>query len=976
MTPLQLVQTQLVGQGITILNATFNGSSATISSNLIGYFSATGGAQTELGLGGGLILTSGYANKAIGPNDVCGAGYGWHITGDPDLTIIAGVNTWDACVLEFDFIPEADTISFRYVFGSEEFFFWCYDYNDPFGFFLSGPGINGTFSNNSIDIAIMGGSTDYINIDNICSDPSVAWCNSPVDCPPKNGVTVPSYANCSTSLGQGQYLQYNAFCYTMTAKHDVIPGQVYHIKLAVADALDWVLDSGVFLEKNSFSSNVNLTVTNTYTKPELALGSIEGCSDAIVSFLLATPAPQNCTIHYTIGGTAIMGTDYTPLPDSIVIPQGQDSAALVIHALPDGIPEGMESVILAISYQSGQGLTNLTDSVHIIDLSPVQVSTGNDITTCPGTTVPLHANQSGGIGPYQYLWKNGSTLPDTNITASMGTQQYWVSITDGCNQVESDTIMVSGYPPVHVFAGNDTTVCAGIQVTLNAVKSSGIAPYQYLWSTGSTQQSITVTPPPGINHFWVRITDGCGSVASDTVTVTVDPGPVITNIKRIDTICSNGTTNILFTSNTTGTTYTWTATGSSPTVTGYSNGSGPGIVQTLVNTGVIVDTVKYHVTPQRNQCLGTPVNFKVLVYPVANVNFFPASQIFCSGSQTAINLTSNVAGVTFAWTATASSGYVSGYSPGNGNYIQQTLNTSGYDLDSVTYTVTPSFRNCTGTLGGVTVKIKPVPVVTLISCEDIITSINAKPFRLRGGSPLNGTWSGPGVNSTTGMFRPNVAGFGAKVIHYTYTNFFGCTRSSTKTITITPLPVFTCGQLFTDIRDNRQYPTVQINLQCWLSANLNYGTMIPAAISQRDNCIAEKYCLNDLTGNCQLGTASYQWDELIQYGETNSIQGLCPPGWHLPSETEWNNLFAVYTNNGFAGSPLKYTGYSGFDAFLHGSSHENRTWDWLNFATFFWSSTAVDANRAWAHGMNEPDPSVSLYPALRSNAFSVRCIKD
>ena len=101
---------------------------------------------------------------------------------DPDLTILAGANTNDKCVLEFDFIPASDTLKFRYVFGSEEFFTFCYEFNDAFGFFLSGPGITGIFSNNSDDIALMPGTSNYVTINNVCNDSTAGWCNKPVNC--------------------------------------------------------------------------------------------------------------------------------------------------------------------------------------------------------------------------------------------------------------------------------------------------------------------------------------------------------------------------------------------------------------------------------------------------------------------------------------------------------------------------------------------------------------------------------------------------------------------------------------------------------------------------------------------------------------------------------------------------------------------------------------------------------------------------
>jgi len=190
------------------------------------------------------------------------------------------------------------------------------------------------------------------------------------------------------------------------------------------------------------------------------------------------------------------------------------------------------------------------------------------------------------------------------------------------------------------------------------------------------------------------------------------------------------------------------------------------------------------------------------------------------------------------------------------------------------------------------------------------------------------------------------------------------------------LSIINCGESLTDPRDNQTYPTVRIGSQCWMAANLNYGTIIPNDIHQRDNCIPEKY-LQPPPGLPHPGEGSvYQWDELMRYDYAEEIQGLCPPGWHVPTEAEWNTLFANWTNSGFAGSPLKYSGYSGFNALLSGVNHLNRQWSFGDFATFFWSSAPYGPNKAWAHGMNDYNPSISSYPAARSNAFPVRCLRD
>jgi uncharacterized protein (TIGR02145 family) len=161
-----------------------------------------------------------------------------------------------------------------------------------------------------------------------------------------------------------------------------------------------------------------------------------------------------------------------------------------------------------------------------------------------------------------------------------------------------------------------------------------------------------------------------------------------------------------------------------------------------------------------------------------------------------------------------------------------------------------------------------------------------------------------------------------------------------------------------------------------MAQNLDFGQHLNGSLTQRDNCITEKYCYNDNTANCSTEGGLYQWDELMRYTSSSGSQGLCPPEWHVPTESDWNTLFNYYITSGFAGSPLKYTGYSGFDAFLYGVRFRNVSWSFLNFATFFWSSTPIGTYKAWAHGLNEQNPSVSFYPSLKSNAFAVRCIRD
>ncbi len=301
------------------------------------------------------------------------------------------------------------------------------------------------------------------------------------------------------------------------------------------------------------------------------------------------------------------------------------------------------------------------------------------------------------------------------------------------------------------------------------------------------------------------------------------------------------------------------------------------------------------------------------------------------------------------------------YSPSNGDSVRCILTSSEL---CVTNNPASSIQH--------QMVVLTTPSVTFTPCFDTITTTNAKPFSLKGGIPLGGSYSGPGISAN--IFYPTIAGVGIHQINYSYTNAALCNSTNYCSLLILNSSFFICGNDLIDIRDLKSYPTVAIGSQCWFASDLNYGTEILSTMHQRDNCIPERY-KNPASG-IPHPASFYQWDELMQYAETEGQQGLCPPGWHVPSESDWDILFANFGNNAFAGSPLKYDGYSGFNAELGGAGLFNKNWYFDGFATLFWSSTAHGTDKAWAHGLNDYDPSVAAYPAFRVNGFAVRCVKD
>jgi uncharacterized protein (TIGR02145 family) len=485
-----------------------------------------------------------------------------------------------------------------------------------------------------------------------------------------------------------------------------------------------------------------------------------------------------------------------------------------------------------------------------------------------------------------------------------------------------------------------------------------------MWNTAGPQ---TVS----VNYV---VGTGCTAPLPSVFNVTVKPRPSITNAAN-STMCSAGMTSITPVANQLFTTFSWTATGSSGNVSGYNAGAGTTIADNLINTGFNNETVDYTVTPSLNGCDGTTAHYLVTVYPVADVYFNPNGQSFCSGGNTNINLLSHTALTTFTYTASGSSGFVSGFGPGSISPINQVLTNSGPYFETVDYHVFPTANACPGSDAHVIVNLNPTPAVSFdMACNYLVTTTDAKPFTLRGGLPIGGTYTGPGVNA--GTFFPGLSGPGIFTINYAYSNTWGCNANTSQTISVVGGVPFPCNNTLTDIRDNKQYPTVKIGTQCWMAQNLDFGTQVPSVSMQRDNCVVEKYCYADNLANCSSDGGLYQWDELMRYENIAAAQGICPPGWHVPTENDWSTLFNFYTSNGFAGSPLKAGGFSGFNALLTGTRFNNTSWNFANFAVMIWSSTAHGTNKAWAHGMNTYNPSVSSYPSSRTHAFNIRCLKD
>ncbi len=212
--------------------------------------------------------------------------------------------------------------------------------------------------------------------------------------------------------------------------------------------------------------------------------------------------------------------------------------------------------------------------------------------------------------------------------------------------------------------------------------------------------------------------------------------------------------------------------------------------------------------------------------------------------------------------------------------------------------------------------------------------------------------------------------------------------------------IWTCGNKYLDARNGQSYNTVQIGTQCWMAENINLGTRINGANEQTNNSIIEKYCYDDNETNCNTYGGLYQWNEMMQYVTTEGTQGICPTGWHLPTDDEWKTM-ELYLGMSQSeaddigwrgtdeGGKMKETGTthwnspntgatnsSNFTALPGGYRYSNGSFSGLGYYGDWWASTGGSGTYAWTRTLNFDYDQVHRNNPNKTNGFSVRCLKN
>jgi len=525
MSPDQMVQ-NLVGEGVLISNVV-----VTAADSSYAYYYATG---TELGTSEGLLLTTGLAQGAIGPNNTSGLPqlgpggvcltcnlYDNNFGGSALLDLFSGYDTFDATMVEFDIVPQGDSLRFSYTFASEEYQEWVGSpFNDVFGFFISGPNVGA-----DVNIALIPGTSQAVAINSVNHLQNTQY-----------------YFN--NQSPPGQLIQYDGFTLDLIALvGNLVPCETYHLKLIIADGSDRIYDSAVFI--NSIESNPVIVASATAGGIPFM---IEGCNDGTITFTREESSTLPQTVTYFVGGSATNGLDYTPQlgdgaitdPVTIVIPAGEISVSLDLEAIFDGIPEGEEYITIYLANplcNNEEILDSISFYIHdelTVDIQPDASS------ICAGECVQLTSdaiNEGSAIFAWSPTTGLNDSLSISPLACPLITTTYTItSIVSECIATDDVTITVSGINLTLDISNVQCSVQAtgSIDLTINA----GIEPFDILWTGpnfySSSDEDISDLQP---GEYCVTVTDANGCVATSCVTLIQENELMITGATFSDYTC-------------------------------------------------------------------------------------------------------------------------------------------------------------------------------------------------------------------------------------------------------------------------------------------------------------------------------------------------------------------------------------------------------------------------------------------------------
>ncbi len=424
-----------------------------------------------------------------------------------------------------------------------------------------------------------------------------------------------------------------------------------------------------------------------------------------------------------------------------------------------------------------------------------------------GASVQLYAVAAGGSGTYTYSWVSNpvgspvwtSNLPNPVVNPTV-TTTYTVTVNDGYNSASTQvTVIVNPSPLVYVVTGGGEFCSGGSGIPIGLSGAQMGVSYQLLMNGMPVGPSLVGVGGPIIFGIFTtggtytavatNIVTSCSIMMAGSAIIVVNPLPQVTNSPLSKTICSGTSTSISLFSTVPGTTYQWTSSVISGSVTGNSaSGIGTGFIgDILVNTGMVTASVNYLIMPVANGCFGTPVNYVVAVQPLPLIGTSPASQTICSGtSSQPITISSSLAGTTYSWSTISSPGISGAQVSGTSNPVPGwVLNNSAATAGAVAVNIVPTFQGCTGPSLNYLINVNPRPVPSIAGPVNVCVGSSGQMYSTESG--MSGyTWSvSPGGTITSGSGTNQVAitwqSAGSQTVNVSYTNSSGCAAISPST---------------------------------------------------------------------------------------------------------------------------------------------------------------------------------------------------
>ncbi len=718
-----LVQNVLLGEGVEVFNVQFNGSSGSMSCNTLGRF--TGGNATGIGITEGIVMATAHVGGVSNVNqqEIHDCSYTLSDSQNPLRQAVSSqYSINDIACLEFDFRCKSDSINFRYVFASAEYpEFACSQYNDAFGFFLSGiapmgcGNANGTTLYDEYNIARIPNTTTPVTINSINNGPGPGYSASNCDGPAPNQYWSQYYNNSFT----GTTLSGDGGTVVLTAKAKVMPCQVYHIKLMTCNASDNAYQSYVFLEANSLQSNgITPTFVNA-ANPQNPSQVYEGCC-ATIELHRPIARPTATTIATSVSGTATNGGDYAYINPVQSFPANDTSYTIEVCPYMDGMTEGEETVYIYLTPSDG-----CTDTVQftVVDTDPISLHVDVAEMTSMSNTRECTAVITGGMPNRTVSWTNLQTgervtgehvfLPtQISYNQNVPLNSLWaVRVEDFCNNADDDTVCTAIRRNFALFY-RDTLICEGDPLPLMVYGADSVIWYMdvvdaahRLGNPNQVNDTLVIEPTVGLHRYYAEsyvFYNGQWWSDLDSINVTCVQLPEITlSANRVE-ICP-------------GESVTISATG----VTNYSwdNGVNYGTATSHTYT---LDTTTMIVIYGKTAAGGCPAHDSILI----TVDFVPTINIagaagVCEGA--AVELTVTTDATSFTWTS----------SPNDPLLANQTHSGTIQVRPDVTtvYTVTAYYGVCQSDKSH-TVQVDPMPIAkgevnpTTVSLGDLRTTFS------------------------------------------------------------------------------------------------------------------------------------------------------------------------------------------------------------------------------------------------------------